>query len=1363
MVWEEFVQSIEVQLQEACRALAVVRAEADDHDGTDSIEEITEELFNRTRDNCSEGGLACLVFDYRGLRFATSAYEQMSCCKYGMLSGTEVKKLPNMMYPCQSAPALNFPGWRCLSGHYNHVLGVTTDDKSHLSNVDCARVADQSTPKAASQGRRIAIKDTEAQAQLTDSIIQKHVSRYRQAVITTLISADEDEEPFWNTVYACGAEHAGRVYVVWMMLPAVVHVPDFLAQLLAGNAGAYQDKGEYLKGLLNGMMQKVCAAVEQKGRDIDPLSALRLAEATCTQVSKAFESEEEATRGDNLVPKLGTVSVSAFKHLGGLCDTIMASWKKPDDLYRPLKRESPEEPAWCLCDPGDLDCPVVYVSLGFEVLTGFWKAYALGRNCRFMQPRAKARNWAYNGIELTRIREFCLRKEGHLVALMLSEGANGDPIWQILYLLHVMAPGPDNSAERPYIFGLSTHLYVQTPILNELLPWEWNDQSSTIVKALRHGLSDRMNHTTLQQDTIATVADEAITEWLLEYGRDSRVCYVGKNFAPRVGLAAVRAFHHAAPWRDIVSETAATLKTALNADDDVISATLNNDAAGLACAVMDPSFKECPVVFVSQAFTALYGRKISDAGIARNSRFMHPNCPRLDAQINGEESKRLGEFCERYVSMSAPGAAQRAGRSGRAASHTTSSPAAPPLGSMLSLLLCETSSGEWFWNFFFLRHVVVRGRQYVLSVSSKLDIHMPGILLCKQQSKWYEDEMGRIADEWSVRIARLREMIRERESEGLKAVTDLARKYLLKHMKACEDYEGDHFVPKIGMKEVRHFKDHYCLQEVVAVVKEEVRRITSSKNWEGQDLAYIVADPSGPGCPLVHMSRGFEELYGYHTDFGLGRNSRFVQPKVESLNKLFNGPELSRIEAFCASHAPPKAEKSLGEDAVPAFALSREPETRMVSLLVNAHRERFPLWCLYWLEAVEAGGRKYIVGVHTRLEAGGRLVELLAGDAAGLEQLAKLRGLLLRRETCLKFENLKMLGKRCLEEWLVGYPPVLELPRVECEGTPWPFPLVGLELNSVSADVFYLVEAMEDGLRHFHITYPTYCEVKDDNRHEFESRLMALRLAEMLNRIRKHHLQYLRAGICFSIRTPPYLLSAFAEIRKAVMANGMQMFAWLLDAANATKAEIAESWAVMSQAKLHGEVKVVGLLGGGAQALHIARATPKAAPVSVYAVEMLPGHRLSSEDQALFAQVRRSGGAVMAHGIFGENQAWLNSEQVQSQAKRLRMDPVSLLLKWVEQKGFAALVPFYREAPGTASGSHGRGEGDMAAKATGRSSSKKATKAAYSSEDWKRARAKSLLELSAEPNVHRTFVRDYRSAPDAQVSLVGTSGGQALY
>mmetsp|Transcript_72793 Transcript_72793/g.236447 ORF Transcript_72793/g.236447 Transcript_72793/m.236447 type:complete len:1814 (-) Transcript_72793:37-5478(-) len=1388
-LWERVLEICEPLFWRACcrdlsekkPSLPVMSScEDDDPDG------ICETTFEQTSAN-DEDGLTVAIFDREGVRFASKAYERAAHIRTATFLNAKALDLPMLMSHHEKPEVqLKRDGWRKLAQLHLDVLGVPLDGKAKSG----AR-GSSAAPMMPSSG------DLNEDAFKEKPIYRDHTeftfgeSDFSWPELIPILSEDADKEPFWQIVCAFGVELDDVMNIVWILIPLRASFPKLLWELLHHDERASNRRrcNLILDGVLSKLSEILCASLSKE--HLGP--AIMEAEKLCEHICRGFE-REEAYFGDILVPRVGILDVQKYAHLSDMESKITADWKKDDLSYCPVSRHetNSKEAAWTLADPKQLDCPLVYMSSGFEDLTGYWRAQGLGRNCRFVQPKDGQRNTMYNGPEFGKISDFCKQDEGELLTFLLAERSTGQTIWQLLFLKHVYRKDPQSGeSDKPhhYIFGLHTDVYSQREAIADILPPEPTEASVGALKELRMHFQEKINKFSFQMQSLHALADEVICEWLLKSGRDCRSCYIEGNFAPRIGLAPTRAFAQKSLYPDLMTASKEYFAAVHNPSADLFDKTLNDKEGGLAISIADPLAKDCPLVFVNRAWVALTGHT-KEIALARSCRFLQPSFSRLNSVVNGEELRRVRAFSEEPDQPTTTGNA------------------------MLALLLNEQASGDRFWNFLYLVHLRVGNHRFVVGCSTRLDIHMPGVLLSREQSKWYDDEMGRTADEWGAFVTRLREVMRSKENPhlgnallgpgGLAEMTVSVKEQILEYMKSSEDYEGDHFVPKIGMREVRQFREGNCWHHVYVACRAEVRRLTENPLWEGQDLSIGVVDPNGPGCPLVHVSRGFEELTGYHAEFALGRNSCFVQPKRGALNDLFNTPERKRMRNFCKGAAGPLDQKSIKGPL---------PDKRMVTLLVNTHRERFPFWCLLWLERVEACNKHFIIAVHTRVNAGGRLVELLAGDDAGLEQLGRLRALFLKRESCLSFESLTMVSKRCLEEWLVSYPPVLELPRMACQGMPWPFPLVGLEINAQNTDMPMLVDAMENGIRHFHITFPGYSEVKDGMRHEFEGRLMALRLAELLNRLRSHHLQYLRAGLCFSVRTPPHLVVAFAEIRKAVISNGMSIACWLLDARYASTKEVEESWAFMSNSKAIGEVRVIGLYGGGLQAANAVRAGKGTSNLSVYAAEMLPGVRVGKEQLDLFAQVRAGGGVIMAFNIFGHNNSWLLSEHVQAEAAKMQCDPTIFLLKWVEHRGFAALVPSLgaeamHNAPHTLAGIWARppikpqivaavlaADPTLATVPSKRdapaplspqtleSGSDALPGVSGSPQTWKKKdwtprspkafegffHLKTSTELAAqiaqnrgEANVHRGFVRAYRQSPSAEVCSFALSGDTEL-
>ena len=80
--------------------------------------------------------------------------------------------------------------------------------------------------------------------------------------------------------------------------------------------------------------------------------------------------------------------------------------------------------ACAISDPNGNDCPLVYISQGFDTLTGYTTDFSCGRSCRFLQPISGIVNDAFNLGERKKLREFCtnIQKKGTtIVNLLLNE------------------------------------------------------------------------------------------------------------------------------------------------------------------------------------------------------------------------------------------------------------------------------------------------------------------------------------------------------------------------------------------------------------------------------------------------------------------------------------------------------------------------------------------------------------------------------------------------------------------------------------------------------------------------------------------------------------------------------------------------------------------------------------------------------------------------------------------------------------------------------------------------------------------------------------------------------------------------------
>ena len=136
-----------------------------------------------------------------------------------------------------------------------------------------------------------------------------------------------------------------------------------------------------------------------------------------------------------------------------------------------------------VADPISRDIPLVFISRGFETLTGYSREFACGRNCRFLQPNSKRRNDLFNLEDRQRMRVFCdvareaikfgensepyqkvLRGETpKIINLLINENEQGFPFLNLLVMQYVIVCG-----NRPYIFGLQTNWAIEPEIMAEL-------------------------------------------------------------------------------------------------------------------------------------------------------------------------------------------------------------------------------------------------------------------------------------------------------------------------------------------------------------------------------------------------------------------------------------------------------------------------------------------------------------------------------------------------------------------------------------------------------------------------------------------------------------------------------------------------------------------------------------------------------------------------------------------------------------------------------------------------------------------------------------------------------------------------------
>lgn len=165
--------------------------------------------------------------------------------------------------------------------------------------------------------------------------------------------------------------------------------------------------------------------------------------------------------GDTFAPKVGEAAADNFKSSNdwlrivdsvrdSLTSTCGASFA---DLERTRRQDDGRTVVCAVSDPRQLDCPLVYVSKGFEELTGYPRSFALGRNCRFLQPNNRKDNDQANLADRERMQSFVqgLMPEQHVLwNLLINETFDGRKFWNLLRMEFVYL----GEERRPYIFAV---------------------------------------------------------------------------------------------------------------------------------------------------------------------------------------------------------------------------------------------------------------------------------------------------------------------------------------------------------------------------------------------------------------------------------------------------------------------------------------------------------------------------------------------------------------------------------------------------------------------------------------------------------------------------------------------------------------------------------------------------------------------------------------------------------------------------------------------------------------------------------------------------------------------------------------------
>mmetsp|Transcript_95378 Transcript_95378/g.179364 ORF Transcript_95378/g.179364 Transcript_95378/m.179364 type:complete len:419 (+) Transcript_95378:62-1318(+) len=178
---------------------------------------------------------------------------------------------------------------------------------------------------------------------------------------------------------------------------------------------------------------------DQDDRGDEPISPVNL-------------TKENDKIGDHVCPVVGDGAAKMFFSSNKLNKLFQAS---KEDLGRSFSLEdntikdtmavgSNGGFACAIADPSTPDCPLVFVSAGFESMTGYSSEQVVGRSCRFLQPRNAVLNNAFNMGERKALRDFCTNPQPAgtaSVSLLLNERSNGERFWNLLRMRSVEADG----------------------------------------------------------------------------------------------------------------------------------------------------------------------------------------------------------------------------------------------------------------------------------------------------------------------------------------------------------------------------------------------------------------------------------------------------------------------------------------------------------------------------------------------------------------------------------------------------------------------------------------------------------------------------------------------------------------------------------------------------------------------------------------------------------------------------------------------------------------------------------------------------------------------------------------------------------
>mmetsp|Transcript_71168 Transcript_71168/g.148834 ORF Transcript_71168/g.148834 Transcript_71168/m.148834 type:complete len:206 (-) Transcript_71168:13-630(-) len=195
-MWSSVTSICGPVLQQACSSFWC--------DGAQENSEIgVQALYRKTLEG-HEDGLACLVFDRDGLKYATHAYEKRATTMAGNLKQAKAPMLPSLLNPLEKAdPASRRVGWQRLALLHMEALGVPLEGRSQSWRGAGSPQLVYPTSEGRSEAAREKIIYRSGTVFPTSS---ESSMNFPWPEIVALLSEDEVKEPFWQVVVAFGVE-----------------------------------------------------------------------------------------------------------------------------------------------------------------------------------------------------------------------------------------------------------------------------------------------------------------------------------------------------------------------------------------------------------------------------------------------------------------------------------------------------------------------------------------------------------------------------------------------------------------------------------------------------------------------------------------------------------------------------------------------------------------------------------------------------------------------------------------------------------------------------------------------------------------------------------------------------------------------------------------------------------------------------------------------------------------------------------------------------------------------------------------------------------------------------------------------------